>query len=470
MTDFETLLTKVLRRQISEFRKLLKITRLTSGASRITFEVLILCTDKKKRLALRLNPTDENTDGLMSQRISPSAEAMVMKQVGSAGVPAPKIIYILRKSDKLGEGYLMEWMKGESIGSRIVKAIEFKSIRPTLAAQCGHILAQIHAIDISSSGLKNVLETMTPKDFVSRQYAIYQSLQIKRPMIDYVARWLMNNLPISRPPCLVHNDFRNGNLLIDAEKGITGVLDWEITHIGNPVRDIGWLCTKSWRFGVPEKEVGGFGSIDDLLSAYVEAGGLEIEASEIRFWKVFGSFWWAIACMLMEQSYGNGNDKSLERPVIGRRVSESEVDCANILMPGPIPLGTALRKKAFERNDDPALLSSVRDFLTNEVAETLEGRTRFLAKVAANSLSIAIRERKHGREFQKKQKPRLENLLGGTDQLSNLRSKLASAIAENRISLENEHLKTHLRETAFCQILIDQPSYHTVEDLVQTTS
>ena len=470
MPDFETSLTKILKRQISDFRKLLEINRLTSGASRITFEVLILCTGKKKRLALRLNPTDENTDGLMSQRISPSTEAMVMKQARSAGVAAPKIVYILRQSDNLGEGYLMEWMNGESIGSRIVKGIEFKSIRPTLAAQCGHILAQIHAIDISSSGLENVLETIDPKDFVLRQYAIYQSLQIKRPMIDYVARWLLNNLPLTRPLCLVHNDFRNGNLLIDKEKGITGVLDWEIAHIGNPVRDIGWLCTKSWRFGVPEKEVGGFGSIDDLLSAYLEAGGSEIEATEIRFWKVFGSFWWAIACMLMEQSYANGNDKSLERPVIGRRVSESEVDCANILMPGRIYLGSALRKKAAEQNDDPVLLSSVRDFLTNEVAESLDGRTRFLAKVAANSLSIAIRERKHGSEFEKNEKTRLESLLGETDQLSNLRTKLASAISENQISLENEQLKTHLRETAFCQILIDQPSYPTVENLVQTTS
>ena len=90
--------------------------------------------------------------------------------------------------------------------------------------------------------------------------------------------------------------------------------------------------------------------------------------------------------------------------------------------------------------------------------------------MAANSLSIAIRERKHGSEFEKNEKTRLESLLGETDQLSNLRTKLASAISENQISLENEQLKTHLRETAFCQILIDQPSYPTVENLVQTTS
>jgi aminoglycoside phosphotransferase (APT) family kinase protein len=27
------------------------------------------------------------------------------------------------------------------------------------------------------------------------------------------------------------------------------VLDWEIAHIGDPMRDLGWICTNSWRFG-----------------------------------------------------------------------------------------------------------------------------------------------------------------------------------------------------------------------------
>jgi len=74
------------------------------------------------------------------------------------------------------------------------------------------------------------------------------------------------------------------------ETGIVGVLDWELAQIGDPVRDLGWLCVNSWRFGKPDLEVGGFGKIEDLLDAYQQVSGIEINRDDIRFWQVFGSF------------------------------------------------------------------------------------------------------------------------------------------------------------------------------------
>ena len=67
-------------------------------------------------------------------------------------------------------------------------------------------------------------------------------------MIDFTARWLLDNLPASYTPSLVHNDYRNGNVMVDGE-GIVAVLDWEVAHIGDPMRDLGWMLTHSWRFG-----------------------------------------------------------------------------------------------------------------------------------------------------------------------------------------------------------------------------
>jgi len=364
----------------------------------------------------------------------------------------------------------MEWMDGESVGSKITRAEEFKRIRPTLARQCGTILARIHSIAVPSNGLDHLLETISPEDFVSRQYESYQSLEVQRPMIDYVAQWLMDNPPQSRPLCLVHNDFRNGNFLIDKKQGITGILDWEIAHIGNPIRDIGWLCTKSWRFGVPGKMVGGFGMLEDLLSAYKDASGSEISSKEIKFWTVFGSFWWAVACLLMEKSYENGSDKNLERPIIGRRVSECEVDCAHILIPGKIDRGVLkIRNSKKRNNEESLLLSSVRDFIKSEIIKNSEGRTKFLGQIARNSLDICIREGQFRAEFNHREKTRLKNLLGCEDQLHQLRSQLISAIKTRKIPLEDESLKAHLRETAFSQILIDQPHYPGATDLIKTT-
>ncbi|GIS69932.1 MAG: hypothetical protein CM1200mP9_07530 [Gammaproteobacteria bacterium] len=52
-------------------------------------------------------------------------------------------------------------------------------------------------------------------------------------MIDYAARWLLEHLPVRHDVTLVHNDFRNGNLMVDST-GIVGVLDWEFAHVGIP--------------------------------------------------------------------------------------------------------------------------------------------------------------------------------------------------------------------------------------------
>jgi aminoglycoside phosphotransferase (APT) family kinase protein len=135
-------------------------------------------------------------------------------------------------------------------------------------------------------------------------------------------------------PTLVHGDFRNGNLLIDPEIGVAAVLDWELAHIGDPAEDMGWICTNSWRFGRPDRPVGGFGDYADLLAGYAAAGGRPIELSRVRFWQMLGSMRWGIMCLTMYLSWRDGVTKSVERPMIGRRVSETEADLVVLLEEG----------------------------------------------------------------------------------------------------------------------------------------
>ncbi len=79
------------------------------------------------------------------------------------------------------------------------------------------------------------------------------------PAFELGLRWLADRVPDAPPePELVHGDYRNGNFIVGPE-GIRAVLDWELAHLGDCIEDLGWLCVKSWRFGVPDKLVGGFG-------------------------------------------------------------------------------------------------------------------------------------------------------------------------------------------------------------------
>jgi aminoglycoside phosphotransferase (APT) family kinase protein len=130
---------------------------------------------------------------------------------------------------------------------------------------------------------------------------------------------------------LVHGDFRNGNLMIHPEGGLVGVLDWELAHLGDPAEDLGWICVNSWRFGQWRKPVGGFGGYQALLDGYAEAGGREIPLARLQFWQALGSLKWGVMCLMMYASFANGADPSIERAMIGRRVSETEIDLVRLM-------------------------------------------------------------------------------------------------------------------------------------------
>jgi aminoglycoside phosphotransferase (APT) family kinase protein len=111
-------------------------------------------------------------------------------------------------------------------------------------------------------------------------------------------------------------------------------VDWELTHIGDPLEDIGWICTNSWRFGVASKVVGGFGDLKDLLAGYKDAGGGDVDVDQVRTWIVYGSLKWGVMCMTMYQGFRH--DGSVERAAIGRRSSETEIDLINLIIHGKI--------------------------------------------------------------------------------------------------------------------------------------
>ncbi|MFC4007116.1 phosphotransferase [Nonomuraea purpurea] len=80
--------------------------------------------------------------------------------------------------------------------------------------------------------------------------------------------------------CRVHDDFRNGNLIVGS-KGLRAVLDWEPAHACDPLEDLEWLCVKTWRFGSP-LPAGGFGGHPALVAAYESAGGPPVDRVALR--------------------------------------------------------------------------------------------------------------------------------------------------------------------------------------------
>lgn len=219
----------------------------------------------------------------------------------------------------------MEHVNGEALGQRVVRHESFAAARPKLARQCGAILARIHQLKRPSA--LPVTPIAAILDSLERQHRLEDW---PRPVFELAFRWLRERAPSDVEPSVVHGDFRTGNLLI-AEDGVRAVLDWELAHAGDPAEDLGWICVNSWRFGAIDKPVGGFGVREDLYAGYEAAGGGGVDRERAHFWEVLGTLRWGVICTMSGIALREGSATGVERALIARRASETELDLLNLL-------------------------------------------------------------------------------------------------------------------------------------------
>ena len=258
------------------------------------------------------------------------AEAVLMRLAHQAGVPSPRVLHVLTEEDDLGTGFVMDRVAGETIPRKILRDEEFADVRPQLAKQLGGVLATIH--ELSMDALPP-LRTMTAAIEIEELQRDYRSYGRPRPVFELALTWLRANDPgPSSETTLVHGDFRHGNLMIGRD-GVRAVLDWELAHLGDPMEDLGWICVNSWRFGEIDKPVGGLGTREDMFAGYEAATTRRVDPARVTFWEVMGTLRWGVMCCGMMQRFRDGPDHSMERAMIGRRSSETEIDLLRILAP-----------------------------------------------------------------------------------------------------------------------------------------
>ena len=301
--------------------------RLSGGASQETWSFDIVRPDGNIGAILRRAP--QGYGAAPARAAGLNAEAVLMRLAHSAGVPSPKVLHVLQPQDELGTGFIMERVDGETIPRKILRDDRFAQARPKLARQLGKVLAGIHGLSLPQLP---ELRRMTAAKEITELERDYRGFDWPRPVFELALRWLRERDPgPSEQVTLVHGDFRHGNLIIGPE-GLRAVLDWELAHTGDPMEDLGWICVNSWRFGEIDKPVGGFGAREELFAGY-ESAGRRVDPDRVMFWEVMGTLRWGVMCCGMMQRFRIGPEHSVERAMIGRRSSETEIDLLRLLVP-----------------------------------------------------------------------------------------------------------------------------------------
>ncbi|MDO8862850.1 phosphotransferase family protein [Haliea sp. E1-2-M8] len=306
------------------------LRRLSGGANMETWAFDLENAGSSRPLILRRSPLGSavaEPDSPLSQ-LPLTAEAALLPLAAEQGVPVPSVLRVLAPDEPLGPGYIMSRERGEALPGRILADDRYSSARRHLARQCGETLARIHRV--SPAQLPTEVPNQTLQQRLAQQQALLDRYGNDSPVHQLALNWLADNAPAPSRHCLLHGDFRNGNLLVD-EQGLVAVLDWELAHCGDPAEDLGYLCGNVWRFGRADKPVGGFGEYRDLLAGYHAVAGWAPDMATLRYWEVFCALGWGLVCLTMIDLYRSGADPTLERAAVGRRVSESEMDLLLLL-------------------------------------------------------------------------------------------------------------------------------------------
>ena len=186
-------------------------------------------------------------------------------------------------------------------------------------------LAALHAVDSAAVGLGDFGH---PQGYMARQVRRWgeqweRSKTRELPAIEELKRRLERAIPESPAPTIVHGDYRLGNVMFDAHDPgrLTAVLDWEMSTLGDPLSDVGYMIMYWGELGdTPQRmsafsgaEVSaapGFYTREQLVARYAEKSGRAV--GEVEFYLIFAFYKLAIivegiqARFLAGETYGEG--------------------------------------------------------------------------------------------------------------------------------------------------------------------
>ena len=241
-------------------------------------------------------------------------EYRVLSALQDTSVRIPRTILECTDDSVIGAPfYVMEKVDGVVIRTELPDLFT-EEHRRRLGEELIDALVELHAVDPGACGLDGFGK---PTGYLERQLRRWRgqlelTLPHTRPVPDLerAGDWLAEKLPESGPTTLVHGDYKLDNVMFanDVPPRLVAILDWEMSTLGDPLADLGWMIS-FWREPGDEAgnlfaettrvtELPGFSSRSDLIDRYARATGRDVD--NLDWYQVLAI--WKLA-ILLEGSY-----------------------------------------------------------------------------------------------------------------------------------------------------------------------
>lgn len=273
------------------------------------------------RVVTRRGGRDDPQDVVLRLRPQPPAllepydlarQFRILRGLADTPVRVPPALWLEPTGDVLGRPFfVMDRVAGDVYEMEPpADAADHTVVRmcESLAEQ----LAAIHTVDLSRTGLDTLDNGADHLDRELGHWAAEMN-RVKRdrlPALQRLHRELLAAKPAQCPTVtLVHGDAKPGNFAFIGGE-VSAVFDWEMTTVGDPLTDIGWL-EMLWMQPVGINSHPAALSVDALLAHYESASGIKV--ANRSWYRAFNAFKMAVICLIgaMLVEDGHSNDQKL---------------------------------------------------------------------------------------------------------------------------------------------------------------
>lgn len=265
------------------------LERISGGASRETYRFVLDWREsgeaRSRRLILRRDPPASLID--TERRV----EFEAYRAFAGSSVPVPEMLWLEEGDAALDHPFFIaEEIAGYQASPQMLLSGAFDAVLPALAERKWSILGEIAKADptpLARWMADPPLDGCWKRELDHWEALIDKDQADPLPVTRAAIRWLRANPP---PPAqklsIVHGDYRTGNFLFDAVGEIHGILDWEMSHLGDPLEDLGWSLQPIWSFGRAGL-AGGLCSHEAAVGIWERASGLKADPKALHWWTLF---------------------------------------------------------------------------------------------------------------------------------------------------------------------------------------